>query len=244
MARAFPPQSRTSRALRRTAGCPTQSNDQLTPPVHPSAPVTRPGPGGTISRIAATASDDEDFTSTDTSVPVGGIPMARAFPPQSRTSRALRRTAGCPTQSNDQLTPPVHPSAPVTRPGPGGTISRIAATASDDEASTKWVAPNCRASVSLEANVSTAMIRLAPASRSPWITLRPTPPTPNTAAVSPACTLARLSTAPTPVSTPQPMRQAEVMGTSLEILTAWTSLTIVDSANPDVAAKFDAGSPL
>ena len=112
------------------------------------------------------------------------------------------------------------------------------------DASTKWVAPNCRASASLDARVSTAMMRLAPASRSPWMTLRPTPPTPNTAAVSPARTLARFSTAPTPVSTPQPIRHAEVMGTSLEILTAWTSLTMVDSAKTDVAAKFDAGSPL
>jgi hypothetical protein len=120
----------------------------------------------------------------------------------------------------------------------------MAATASVEEASTKWVAPNWRASPSLEARVSTAMIRLAPARRRPWITLSPTPPTPKTAAVSPAWTLARLSTEPTPVRTPQPMRQAEVMGTSLEILTAWTSLTMVDSVNTEVAAKLEAGSPL
>ena len=92
--------------------------------------------------------------------------------------------------------------------------------------------------------MSTAMIRLAPASRRPWITLRPTPPTPKTADVSPACTLARFSTAPTPVSTPQPIRQADVSGTSFEILTAWTSLTMVDSANTEAAAKLEAGSPL
>ena len=52
----------------------------------------------------------------------------------------------------------------------------MAATASVVEASTKWVAPNWRASPSLEAMVSTAMIRLAPARRRPWITLSPTPP--------------------------------------------------------------------
>ena len=103
----------------------------------------------------------------------------------------------------------------------------MAATASVAEASTKWVAPNWRASASFEARVSTATIRLAPAMRRPWITLRPTPPTPKTAAVSPAWTLARLRTEPTPVRTPQPMRQAEVIGTSLLILTAWTSLTMV-----------------
>ena len=92
--------------------------------------------------------------------------------------------------------------------------------------------------------MSTATILVAPAMRSPWITLRPTPPTPNTAAVSPGRTLARFSTAPTPVSTPQPMRQADDSGTSLGMRTAWTSLTIVTSEKTDAAAKFEAGSPL
>src|ERR1700733_6791491 len=87
-------------------------------------------------------------------------------------------------------------------------------------------------------------MRVAPAIRSPWMTLRPTPPTPKTAAVSPGRTLARLSTAPTPVRTPQPMRHADVSGTSLGMRTACTSLTIVTSENTDAAAKLDAGSPL
>ena len=73
--------------------------------------------------------------------------------------------------------------------------------------------------------------------------MSPTPPTPNTAAVSPAWTLARLSTDPTPVRTPHPMRQADVIGTSLEILTACTSLTTVCSVKTDVPAKLEAGSP-
>src|SRR5580698_6902739 len=76
------------------------------------------------------------------------------------------------------------------------------------------------------------------------MTLSPTPPTPNTAAVSPGRTLARFSTAPTPVSTPQPMRQAEVSGTSLGMRTACTALTTVISEKTEAAAKFDAGSPL
>ena len=92
--------------------------------------------------------------------------------------------------------------------------------------------------------MSTATIRVAPAMRNPWITFRPTPPTPKTAAVSPGLTLARFSTAPTPVSTPQPMRQADDSGTSLGMRTAWTSLTTVTSEKTDAAAKFDAGSPL
>ena len=119
----------------------------------------------------------------------------------------------------------------------------ISSTASAWVASTKWVAPNCRARASFEATVSTATMRLAADRRSAWITLSPTPPTPNTAEVSPGATLARLSTEPTPVSTPQPMRQAEVKGTSLEMGTAWTSWMMVYSAKTEAAAKFDAGSP-
>jgi len=53
-----------------------------------------------------------------------------------------------------------------------------------------------------------AMMAEAPTSRAAWITLRPTPPAPTTATVSPICTLARLNTAPAPVTTPQPMGAA------------------------------------
>ncbi len=53
--------------------------------------------------------------------------------------------------------------------------------------------------------MSTPMILFAPASRAPWITLRPIPPSPNTTTLSPTWTLAVLTTAPTPVVTPQPM---------------------------------------
>ena len=62
--------------------------------------------------------------------------------------------------------------------------------------------------------------------------------------MSPGFTLARLSTAPTPVNTPQPMRQAEDSGTSLGMRTACTSLTTVSSEKTEAAAKFEAGSPL
>ena len=62
--------------------------------------------------------------------------------------------------------------------------------------------------------------------------------------MSPGRTLARFNTAPTPVSTPQPIRQAEVSGTSLGMRTACTSLTTVTSEKTDEAAKFEAGSPL
>ena len=42
----------------------------------------------------------------------------------------------------------------------------------------------------------------------------PMPPAPMTTTVSPGCTLARLSTAPAPVTTAQPMRQAASSGMS------------------------------
>src|SRR5438105_8596979 len=53
--------------------------------------------------------------------------------------------------------------------------------------------------------MSTPMIMSAPASRSPWMTLRPMPPSPNTTDLEPGSTLAVLRTAPMPVVTPQPM---------------------------------------
>ena len=52
---------------------------------------------------------------------------------------------------------------------------RICCAASVVDASTKWVAPNCLARCSFSATVSTAMIRLAFESLSPWITFSPTP---------------------------------------------------------------------
>ncbi len=134
-------------------------------------------------------------------------------PPQSSASSALRSTdvmpdaVECPGDS-------ARTDCARDAARPRGTRLRDLLRRIGLEASTKSVAPNCLASCSLSATVSTAMIRLAFESLSPWITLSPTPPTPNTAAVSPGWTLARLRTAPTPVSTPQPMRHAEVKGTS------------------------------
>ena len=67
--------------------------------------------------------------STLTSLPRGGTPMATAVPPQSRASMALRSTAGWPTQSNAQVTPP-GPERPGHDFGPWGTIFLISSTAS------------------------------------------------------------------------------------------------------------------
>src|SRR5437763_1019998 len=109
--------------------------------------------------------------------------------------------------------------------------------------STKSVAPNCNAMSRLRAFVSTAMIRAAPASAAPWMTLSPMPPTPMTTTLAPVGTCARCSTAPTPVSTPQPTSEAAVMGTSAGMGTAWLAFTTVRSEKTDALANEYAGSP-
>src|SRR3954466_13217370 len=75
------------------------------------------------------------------------------------------------------------------------------------------------------------------------MTLSPMPPTPMTSTLAPAGTRARCSTAPTPVSTPQPTSDAADIGTSSGIFTAWFALTTVRSEKTDAFAKAYAGSP-
>ena len=70
---------------------------------------------------------------------------------------------------------------------------------------TKWVIPNFLPHSSRAGLMSTPTIMLAPAIRAPWSTLSPIPPSPKTMTLSPTWTLAVLTTAPTPVVTPQPM---------------------------------------
>jgi hypothetical protein len=53
--------------------------------------------------------------------------------------------------------------------------------------------------------MSTPTIMSAPTIFRPWMTLRPMPPRPKTTALAPGSTPAVLTTAPTPVVTPQPM---------------------------------------
>ena len=69
------------------------------------------------------------------------------------------------------------------------------------------------------------------------------PPAPITTTVSPGRTLARLSTAPAPVTTAQPMRQAVARGTSSGMTTAWLSATTVRSVNTPALANWKAFSP-
>ena len=91
--------------------------------------------------------------------------------------------------------------------------------------------------------MSMAMISAAPAMRAPWITLRPTPPQPMTATVSPWRMLAVFMAAPAPVSTPQPMRAATRMSMSFGILTTPDSGTIDTSENVPDAAICMSGAP-
>ena len=146
----------------------------------------------------------EALTTKLASVPSLGTPSSTQLPPQSSRSIAWRISAGWPTHSKTWSTPLGRP-----RSFTAATVS------STDEASMKSVAPNWRATASLPGLASMAMMRPAAAMRAAWMTFRPMPPTPMTTTVSPGRTLARLSTAPVPVTTPQPMRQAASNGTSL-----------------------------
>ena len=74
-------------------------------------------------------------------------------------------------------------------------------------------------------------MRDAPAMRAPWTAEMPTPPRPVTTTVEPRSTLAVLSTAPTPVCTAQPIRQATSRGMSSSRRTAPEAGTTVCWAN-------------
>ena len=81
-----------------------------------------------------------------------------------------------PTVTNTQsaLRPPV---SALTRSATSSLLALIVS-----------VAPNSRAAASLAGSMSTAMIGDAPASRAPWMELRPTPPQPMTTTLEPALT--------------------------------------------------------
>ena len=78
--------------------------------------------------------------------------------------------------------------------------------------------------------MSIAMTGWAATSAPPCTTLRPTPPTPNTAMLAPGGTAAVLMTAPTPVITEQPISAARSSGMFLSIRIAHDSCTTVAEA--------------
>ena len=92
------------------------------------------------------------------------------------------------------------------------------------------VAPNVLAISIFSAERSTAMICFAPAMRQPWMTERPTPPHPTTAAVEPGRTAAVLMAAPTPVVIPHPTRAAAWKGRSFSMGTTQMPGTTACSA--------------
>ena len=70
------------------------------------------------------------------------------------------------------------------------------------------MAPSARAASNFFGLTSTAMIRVAPTSLAACTTARPTAPSPNTATELPGVTLVVFRTAPRPVETPQPNKEA------------------------------------
>ena len=139
---------------------------------------------------------------------------------------AWASSAVLPTTSKAWCTPARH-----------SDLTAATGSKSSPSASTKSVAPNSRASASLAATRSMAMMAEAPTSRAAWMTLSPTPPAPITATVSPICTLARLNTAPVPVTTPQPISAAAARGISAGTGMHWFSPTTTCWAKAPMLAK-------
>ena len=131
-----------------------------------------------------------------------GMPTITRLPIGATRSIAPSRAAGAPVVTNrwSASGPPV---AAVT-----------AAARSAVVGSSRCVAPNRFAASRLVATGSTARIGEAPAIRAAWMALIPTPPQPTTTTVSPADTPAVLVTAPEPVRTPHPRRDASIRSTS------------------------------
>ncbi len=99
---------------------------------------------------------------------------------------------------------------------------------------TVWVAPKALDVSSLAFERSTATIGCAPASAAPWTLFKPTPPVPITTTALPAGTRAVLTTAPSPVMTPQASKAAHSKGTSSGMGTTWDCSTTTYSAKAPV----------
>src|SRR6185437_11580868 len=113
-----------------------------------------------------------------------------------------------------------------------------------------WVAPNALANSSLLSTRSTAITGSAPAIAAAQIAASPTPPAPNTATDWPARTFAVCSTAPTLVSTAQPIRQVISVGSDSGIGTTLSAKVTMSYRSPrhpgrdDVIAFLDVGDVL
>ena len=108
----------------------------------------------------------------------------------------------------------VWPTASRTTSAPRPSVSRITLSTAASSATTKSVAPRSSDICLLDNSRSMAMICSAPAILAPMIALRPTPPAPTTATLSPGEILPRCKAAPTPVATAQPTMAATSYGTA------------------------------
>src|SRR6218665_1920880 len=120
-----------------------------------------------------------------------GRPAGTVIPPRRVMLYAVSIGGTEPASAKEYSTPP-------------WVSARICSTASGSRALTAALAPRLRASASLLSWMSTATTCLQPEATAASSAHRPTPPTPTTAAVAPACAPAVLITAPTPVRTAQP----------------------------------------
>ncbi len=135
--------------------------------------------------------------------------------------------------------PPAHSntkSAP--RPAVSAFTAAACAGASPSSGPSRWVAPIALASASRAGSRSMATITSACCSRAPCTAFRPTAPQPTTTAAEPGSTRAIRTAAPTPVITPQPIRQARSNGMAFGTAIAPDSGTTVYCACVEVTEKW------
>ena len=161
--------------------------------------------------------DEKSSGSIRTCWPLGVIPTRVSVPPLGMIERPHSIVGTSPIASN-------------TWSGPPGMIAATSAPAPSPPR-TAWVAPRSRAMSSFASCRSTATIGSAPASARPSTTDRPTPPQPITTADEPGSTRAVLTTAPTPVVTPQPISAPTSAGSSAGTGTAAAADTTARSPN-------------
>jgi hypothetical protein len=151
------------------------------------------------------------------------MPSATTVPPRRTSPSACSTAAG--------------------RPAVSITWSAPRASARSSPARRARVAPKRRAASSRAGLTSIAVTSAASASTAPWMAFSPTPPQPTTTTRWPGRTCATRSTAPRPVRTAQPIRQALGNGTSSGIRTAWEACTTTSSANAPQRSPWTIGPP-
>src|SRR5215467_6593943 len=179
-------------------------------------------------RFSCISAPQRKLSSSLTSI----LPSQTTSPPGRTASTVVRNAAAL-------------PAASITASAPRPPLSCLAAAATSSRlAFTPRVAPMRRARSSLPSSMSTAMIFAAPASLAPCTAASPTAPQPITITVSACPIWATLSAAPTPVITPQPIRQARSNGMSGGTMIACCSCTMQYSPKAPMNIKCLSSSPL